>query len=271
MYDDVISAVNTLPDIQTITWKLLKRFWYIIFIPILVGIVTIKIGWYQNNTLLLNIGVISLCIALLITFLGLVFYSNTAQKIFIKSLAEKLGYQYFENDVVFGLKSIFLNIRKDIFNYTTEEAQNLIGGKYIGHDIKLYRYSMGVGIDRPATAAGSARYFHFFVSELKINHSIPNVIFLPRKGFAWPRKYTKNQQEVFSLAVQNSYYIYPANNPDSKELINKIVEFVATKDSKIGIEFCGGRIILFKSGRKVNKEKVKNSFEIVEYILSTFT
>lgn len=263
------SIIAGIPDRCNIIWKFIKRLWWLVLTPILVGAIFLQIGWTHSNPYFLNIGVIALCTNIFIIFCVFLFAIQDAEKNFIKSVAKALGYTYTEHGLVLGLGSIFLNIGKEIHNYTAEEAKNVIGGIYQDLQITLYQYKMGT-IGYPnyrITVAGGQSIFDFLVLEIKIEHSIPNIICMPRKGFAWPSKYRKNSMQDFDVNLQKYYRFYSTAVLDekSKEVVIKITRFILTKDTRIGIEFCEGRVIIFQYGKKVNKKKVGNFFEVAGF------
>lgn len=259
--------LDGIPDIDSIVWGLRKKNLHYIVIPFLIGFITIKLGFIRNIELLINIGVISFCISFFVFIIIIIFSNNNAQKKFLQTVASLLGYEYSDYDVIFDKDSIFFHIRNEIFNYTKEEAKNSINGKYLCHFIKFYKYSMG--IENVSNYAGSASYFNFFVLELKINHNIPNLICLPKKGhFEWPNKYKKSEYD--GMLNKNFYLYIPDNKMDLsiKTLIKNITFSSLEISNEIGFEFSNNRVIVFQYGNKINKEKIEIFLNITKCIIS---
>lgn len=265
----MINSLDKISNPRIIVWKSLKKYWYVTCVPVILGIFCVKIGWYQNNTNILNVGVVLLSLSIFDIIISILYFWQGADKNFMQSVAEILNLKYFEDDVVFDKDSAFFNMRNDFYKSTREESENVIFGKFMNYDIKIYQYKY-CNDQTNSTYYSANLNSNFIVLELKISHLIPKIICF-KKSFILPKKYKENRRNDFEDSLMKDYCFYPNTiqiDNNQKQIISEIIDFIKTKDKNIEIEFCEDRIIIFQEGRMLNKNKIKNFLEITENIIN---
>jgi hypothetical protein len=266
-------------DVPEIILEYTKKYWYVYFPLLILGIIILKIGWREENISLINKGVIILCVEIVVIIMGYIYSQQQARKYFLKRFANIIGYSFSSFSLIdsneSALFSIGINETKGLSVTIPARKRtilNIATGQYEGFSVRLFTYQVPISdpdvLVTQQAQGPSYRTFSFLVFEVTLKKENINFILISKKSYFPIRNY-KGVEEKINESSKSHYNLYTKDTilPQFLSKIKLIAEELQKINPKLSIEVYENKLYIFQNGAATRKRDIESIFESCEKIL----